>query len=393
METEYKQLVASLSSLEKNTDLYSNSIKLVKCRDLYRSILKTFPWLEGFWVRWAHTEFALNDSSAAIFVFNSAINTPSLENSLVVWVEYLKFLVRIECTCRPVTERILNYFREAEKRIGDHFLAHEYWDMYLEICDSKMKLLLHIVNNCTLHQCTKYYEQLRNDISKCNYDQLLSFCDDAMHAGNTEYKRIFDDFVDSRVADSLELDKFREVVCTKLRLQYQLHIRRVDAVKGFEMSIKRPFFHPKIPKKTESLVWNNYLNSVDDNHAYAKIKLFKRALIPFAFDESMWLKYIRYLVSVNNDGIEQAYIAGKHLKVVNDHHELWQLRNDPIKMSDCDKRSEVILRNSKDDSDHSIEKVQRLSYLRLHDPRSYLKEFSDLSFEEFKTYYENNKPN
>lgn len=284
-------------------------------RTVYKSVLTEYPYLEGFWVRWAHSEFRMEGTDTAIEVFEKALQTNKY--SLIIWVNYLRFVLRIT---NPSNDRLAELFGLAEPLIGSHFWSHEFWDLQLEWREDKVDLLCHLLHSKTLHQFSKYYAQ------------LVTVLDTASTAADLHQFRFFLPEIDSIQVAEDELGRFREVILSKMRLQYELHLRRVTNAMHFEKQIKRPFYYPKPVLDTDIAAWCEYAEKSDD-----PLMIYRRALIPCADDYKMWLAYIRCLMRLNvgDEEIRDAYESCK-LPEVRAHYELWQASQAPAQPVDDD---------------------------------------------------------
>lgn len=282
---------------------------------VYGQMLTEFPFLEGFWIRWAHTEFRLHKTPApALAVFQRALNTHNLNHSVTIWVGYLRFLVHVSSTRFPAPTEVLSQFEQAERDIGSNFLSHEFWDLYLEVHPDPVSLLIDMLDRQTLHQFSKYYAKL---VEHLNTDTKLSAFTDLMPLE-----------VQNIELSSEELPLVRNVILSKLKLKYELHLRRVNAVLPFEQEIKRHCF---IPTTYDSLPWVEYIKSSSQ-----PLKIYDRALIVCAFDVKLWLLYIRHhhhlrltnestSLDEHKANLEAAYAIPLSLKLVPVmlHYALW----------------------------------------------------------------------
>lgn len=286
-EMDYPGLVGELASLESLPDKK-------KLRPVYDQLLSKYPCLEGFWVRWAHTEFRIEGANAALNIFHRALDTPILQQSLILWTDYLRFKLRI---CPD--NNLLAEFEKAAGLVGTQFLSHEFWDLYLEVCETPVDLLIKILDERTLHQFARFYAQLLELLP-----QKLE-----------DFQRVLGLSTESNAEEEALV---RKVIESKLHLKYELHSRRVDQIWPLVKPIKRPFFHPK--KCPDGTHWLAYAKASGSTET-----IFRQAIIPCFLDPSVWLGYIRFKIRTNSsdDEIREIYEMGCHTRPVLLHFALW----------------------------------------------------------------------
>lgn len=278
---EFQSACVKLDSLERSHNPDINAF-----REIYHNLLRQYPAFEGLWVRWAHTEFRLSSAAKpeeeSIKVFEKALE--KLPYSLILWVNYLKFVIVLS-TMRAELQAEL--FSDAKKRIGDHFWSHEFWDMWLDQTSNRVHELIDILENGTLHQVTKYYAQLISSLESA--ETLLDLNNFHRYLPELDFTS---ENLSSNIPDE-ELNKFKDVVRSKLKLQYELHLGRVQNAMEFEKKIKRPFFYPD-GNTSELNVWLDYAKNSHNPRG-----IYLRALIPYYEDPKMWIQLLRYLHSSN----------------------------------------------------------------------------------------------
>lgn len=362
----YKRHVAEIAALE--TAARAAGEKQALLDEHYGALLAALPWLEGFWVRWAHTTFAARGVQAADAIFVRALSVPYLARSPTLWTEYLRFRTHLVQLQRPVSADVLAVFARAEKLVGSHFLAHPFWDLYLEVHGSPLELLQHIVGTCTLHQATKYYQTFCERLATASYAEIEGLLRDSEHVskprGRPEGKLAGNS---DGAPEDADVARLREVVGTRLRVLYLVHLRRVQKVMPFELKIKRPFFYPKVVTSADLETWSQYILSLEPGDHDARVVLFERALIPCAMHAPMWLFYLRYLVQHSPQSMDAVYAAGKHLAAVRKHEQLWRARSAP--------------------PPEPTDFISRLELLRRRNAAEFLQAFAQLSREELLEYY------
>lgn len=244
-------------------------------RSTFDTFLSIYPWFAGYWIHYARCEFKLGNTKGAIDVYNRAL--VELPYAPDLWAAYLEFIVLVWHD----TDSIDREFERAVAFVGDDFYAHVVYDVYLEYLtlrnfqDRKRELLLLILTK-TLHQFAKYFAMIRDD---------------------------------------------------GLMGKYYEQQERVAQAWKYECQLHRPtFFHPKPLKQQERAVWIHYLDSQIENEGF-KHQLFRRLLICGALDESLWLRYIRWLIAKRQSPIPAFETADRQLPAdlvqVRLYHALW----------------------------------------------------------------------
>lgn len=304
---EYKSAIVKLDALERD-----RNPDICAYRRIYSDLLEQHPAFEGFWVRWAHTEFRLSSAThpeeKSIEIFEMALK--KLPYSLILWVNYLKFVIVLS-TIRAESQAEL--FSVARRRIGDHFWSHEFWDMWLNQTTNRLHGLIDIIENETLHQVTKYYAQLVSALE--NAKTLHDLSD--FHRYLPEIGLI-PEKTSLEIPDE-ELDKFKEVVRSKMKLQYELHLGRVQQNMVFEKQIKRPFYYPD-GDLSELKIWLEYAkNSQNPRSVYL------RALVPYYEDSKTWIQLLRFLHSSNaSPGILDEIYQLTDFEEIRTRYALWK---------------------------------------------------------------------
>lgn len=230
-------------------------------RKTYAAFLQVYPWFCGYWIRYARAEFRLGNTNLALSIYENGLE--ELPYSPDLWAAYLQFLTIVSHD----TKYLDAAFEKAIAYVGDDFYSHVVYDVYIEYLDSRgfsdqKRALLEFILTKTLHQFSKYFVLL-NDNSFLN--------------------------------------------------KYYVQQDRVAQAWKYECQLHRPtFFHPKPLKQQERAVWLHYLDSQIEDTAF-KTQLFRRLLVCGALDESLHLRYIRWLIAKRESPLQAFAAADRQL--------------------------------------------------------------------------------
>lgn len=212
-------------------------------RSVFDKFLTKFPLLFGYWIKYAQLEQQYGDEELVKTVYERAV--AAFPNSIELWVQYLDL--------ETDRDRKRALFRRASGLVGQDFLAHPFWDKYLEFCadDDQVEVVkvLEEIIHIPLHQYARYYEKYRE-----------------LGAETPESQETFQ----------------RTATRTNERWQY-------------ESRITRNYFHV-VELDTDQLDnWDAYLDYMEHNAAiHETVALYERALVPGALYEGLWLRYARW---------------------------------------------------------------------------------------------------
>lgn len=308
-----------IDCVDREFDLSKSSSQhhLQLFRFTYDSFLQRFPLFHGFWVKYAETEFRLGGSDRGEEIYERAVSI--MPGCLDLWIGYCKFKMIVGIANASEVRLV---FERAAKSIGAHFLAHEFWDTYIEFITQHYgdantqvyKLLQHIIQ-IPLHQYSLYFERL-SELGKIIPSQYL-VSEEYLVQFRAEYEI---EQVEEQEAREVNGDK-DEVTEPKLTEDEDLRSRvdtyhtsiyksvhnQVEARWPLERAIKRPYFHLVYISENELINWNRYLDFEEAEGNIERVRLlYERALVSTGSREEIWLRYVRYLIG--NNKFEEARV-------------------------------------------------------------------------------------
>ncbi|KAK4999952.1 hypothetical protein LTR60_007536, partial [Cryomyces antarcticus] len=188
-------------------------------------------------------------------------------------------------------------FERGALSVGLDFLAHPFWDKYLEFeerleAPDKIIAILDRVIHIPMHQYARYFERFRQlAITRplqeiCDEDQLGRFTAEAMMEAPPEAS--FDAEIERQVRmrlDNLYLEVF--------------HRTQTETTKRwtYEQGIKRPYFHVTELDEEQLVNWRKYLDFEEVEGDYHRIVfLYERCVVTAAYYDEFWFRYARWML-------------------------------------------------------------------------------------------------
>lgn len=184
--------------------------------------------------------------------------------------------------------------------VGLDFLAHPFWDKYLEFEDrveagDRIFAALGRIINIPMHQYARYFERFRQLAAqrpipeRVSADLLAQFQDELQREqgglkGGAEFERDLRARIDGH---HLEIFHRCQAETTK-RWTY-------------EQEIKRPYFHVTDLDDAQITNWRKYLDFEEAEGDYQRVCfLYERCLVAAAYYDEFWLRYARWMVAQRN---------------------------------------------------------------------------------------------
>lgn len=195
----------------------------------------------------------------------------------------------------------LRLFERGAESCGQDFLAHPFWDKYIEFeerfeqTDRIFDILARVIH-LPLHQYSRYFERYNNmskqqPIEKLAAPEIITaFRNEIQHAtGNP--------------ADpERDLRPRLEAYLWECFLQTQTEVTKRWT---YEQGIKRPYYHVTDLDQEELDNWKKYLDAEEQEGDYERVKfLYERCLVTAANYEEFWFRYVRWLAAQNGKGEE-----------------------------------------------------------------------------------------
>ena len=180
--------------------------------------------------------------------------------------------------------------------MGLDFLAHPFWDKYLEFEErleayDKIFAILSRVIHIPMHQYARYFEKYRQLASSrplhelCPAENLAQFRAEIEMAAPPGQRNEADAERELRArVDNHHLEVF--------------HKCQAETTKRwtYEQEIKRPYFHVTELDDAQLDNWRRYLAFEEDEGGHARtVFLYERCLVAAAYYDEFWLRYARWM--------------------------------------------------------------------------------------------------
>lgn len=303
----WERLVRVTESLEGGVSRQSTPQHVAVVRSVYDRFLGRFPLFFGYWKKYADLEFLLAGAAAAEHVYERGVAACPM--SVDLWTQYAAF--KMDTSHDP--EEIRDLFERGAAKVGGDFLAHPFWDKYLEYEDrlespDRAFAILDRVVHIPMHQYARYFERyatlsqsrplstlLPADVLASFRRELLQEPVDAVKGGGREVK-----------VERGELEVEREMRVRVHHLQLEAFNRTRTAVTRrwpFESEIRRPYFHVTELPYPEVVNWRRYLDFEElEGEASAVRTLYERCVHACALYDEFWLRYARWTAAGNGGG-------------------------------------------------------------------------------------------
>ncbi|CAG7980340.1 unnamed protein product [Penicillium salamii] len=291
----WEKLVRAGEALDGGINRNSNPQAITTARANYDRFLAKFPLLFGYWKKYADLEFSITGTEAAEMIYERGI--ASIPPSVDLWANYCAF--KAETSHNP--DIIRELFERGADCVGLDFLAHPFWDKYIEFeerteAHDKIFAILSRVIHIPMHQYARYFERYRQLAQSRPLAELAPA--DTLATIHAEIEAIVSQQTAGAKAEAeIERDM-------RLRLDgYHLEVftnTQTETTKRwtFESEIKRPYFHVTELDEGQLTNWKNYLDFEEAEGSFARIQfLYERALVTCAHYDDFWLRYARWMAS------------------------------------------------------------------------------------------------
>ncbi|EON64921.1 hypothetical protein W97_04155 [Coniosporium apollinis CBS 100218] len=288
----WEKLVRAAESQEGGLNRNSSPQAIASARNVYDRLLARFPLFFGYWKKYADIEFSIAGTEAAEMVYERGV--ASITNSVDLWTNYCAFKVETSHD----SDLIRELFERGANCVGLDFLAHPFWDKYVEFeerleAQDRIFGILTRVIHIPMHQYARYFERYRtlaasrpiielapSDVvaqlrSAISMDPMLS------GRGDAELERE----LRTRI-DNFHLEIFN-------RTQTETTKRWT-----YEQEIKRPYFHVTDLDDAQLTNWRRYLDFEESEGDYQRVVfLYERCLVTAALYDEFWLRYSRWMLA------------------------------------------------------------------------------------------------
>ncbi|KAK5133070.1 hypothetical protein LTR08_008180 [Meristemomyces frigidus] len=312
----WDKLVRAAEAQEGGLSRNSSPPAIQATRDTYDRLLARFPLFFGYWKKYADLEFVVAGTEAAEMVYERGI--ASIGISVDLWLNYCGFMV--ETTHDIDVIRVL--FERGAESVGLDFLAHPFWDKYLEFeerldgHDKVFEILKRIIY-IPMHQYARYFQRYREMAQNRSILELASAEDLFMMRREV--------IGENGVSQKSEMVIEQEVRALVDELHLQVFKRTQEETTKrwtFEQEIKRPYYHVTDLDNLQLANWRNYLDFEEAEGIYARTKfLYERCLVTAANYDEFWIRYARWMRRQSTPEDMQTSINGKILEGVSSSTE------------------------------------------------------------------------
>ncbi|KAK5082710.1 hypothetical protein LTR05_006590 [Lithohypha guttulata] len=293
----WEKLVKAGESLEGGINRNSSSQAITSVRNVYDRFLAKFPLFFGYWKKYADLEFSIAGTEAAELIYERGVS--SITNSVDLWTNYCSF--KTETSHEP--EIIRELFERAATCVGLDFLAHIFWDKYIEFEErmeqhDRIFAILNRISAIPMHQYARYFEKYRTmaqnrPLTAIVPPGVLTKLQIELENEGAGYK-----------AGRSQVEVERDL---RTRIdQYHLNAfqqTQAETTKRwtYESEIKRPYFHVTDLDEGQIVNWRKYLDFEEAEGDFTRIQfLYERCLITCALHDEFWMRYARWMIAQSN---------------------------------------------------------------------------------------------
>ncbi|KAJ5287795.1 mRNA splicing protein (Prp39) [Penicillium angulare] len=291
----WEKLVRAAEALEGGINRNSNPQAITTARHAYDRFLAKFPLLFGYWKKYADMEFSITGTEAAEMVYERGI--ASISPSVDLWTNYCGF----KAETSHDSDIIRDLFERGAINVGLDFLAHPFWDKYIEFeermdAQDKIFALLGRIIHIPMHQYARYFERYRQLAQNRPLAELAPT--EIMSQYRTELEAASSQDPSGAKAEAeierdlrLRIDNYHLESFTKTQTETTKRWT-------YESEIKRPYFHVTELDEGQLANWNKYLDFEESEGSYSRIQfLYERCLVTCAHYDEFWLRYARWMTA------------------------------------------------------------------------------------------------
>ncbi|KAG7756392.1 hypothetical protein KL911_001194 [Ogataea haglerorum] len=263
--------------------------------DDFRGLLARFPYLTEFWKRFVAIEYSIEGLGGSVAILEEAV--ASFPSSCELWVDYLNVVISNNLRDEP---DVRDLFKRAVAHVGRQFMSHPVWDLYLD-WEAKhagvtsleyVQILLQVVQY-PLHQYARYFESLYEITSNFTIEDLIPA--EKLHS-------LLESSYPGKNLEDLDADQVKNISDAYFNEIFTSCYTRVTERWEYESQLTKQNFD-LLPVSDEDMArWIRYLDFEESRGDVEQTKsLYERALVPTCSYETIWLKYLRYLIRHNQD--------------------------------------------------------------------------------------------
>ncbi|OQU95776.1 hypothetical protein CLAIMM_01947 [Cladophialophora immunda] len=290
----WEKLVRAAEALEGGINRNSSSQAITAVRNVYDRFLLKFPLFFGYWKKYADLEFSIAGTEAADMVYERGI--ASITNSVDLWTNYCSFKTETSHDSDGIRE----LFERGAVCVGLDFLAHPFWDKYIEFEErmegfDRIFTILGRIIHIPMHQYARYFEKYRQMAQSRPLSAI------APPGTLTQLQMDIENEGAGYKAGRSQAEVERDL---RARIDnYHLEIFRrtqTETTKRwtYESEIKRPYFHVTDLDEAQVANWRKYLDFEESEGDYTRTQfLYERCLVTCAQHDEFWLRYARWMLA------------------------------------------------------------------------------------------------
>jgi len=199
-------------------------------------------------------------------------------------------------------------FERGASSVGLDFLAHPFWDKYLEFEErleayDKIFAILDRVVHIPMHQYARYFERYRQLAQSRPLTELLP--PDMLAQFRSEIENEGPTTVEAGSqqvkAERGELEIEREMRTRIDNFHLEIFSRtQTETTKRwtYESEVKRPYFHVTELDEGQLVNWRKYLDFEEVEGDYSRTQfLYERCLVTCAYYDEFWSRYARWMLA------------------------------------------------------------------------------------------------
>ncbi|KAL5219139.1 hypothetical protein ABZP36_019823 [Zizania latifolia] len=275
---------------------------ILKIRKVYDTFLAEFPLCFGYWKKYADHEARLDGISKVIEVYERAVL--AVTYSVDIWYNYCQFAI----STYEDPEIIRRLFERGLAYVGTDYRSNILWDEYIKYEESlqawsHLAIIYTRILEHPIQQLDRYFHCLKELAATRNLSEILTAEEAAMYVVTTENTaqtldgETHTDDVDMSAQPEnsalSEADNLAKYVSVREEM-YKKAKEYESKIIGFELAIRRPYFHVKPLDNPELENWHNYLDFSEKEEDINKvIKLYERCVIACASYSEFWIRYVQ----------------------------------------------------------------------------------------------------
>ena len=190
-------------------------------------------------------------------------------------------------------------FERGASCVGLDFLAHPFWDKYLEFEErlesyDKIFAVLDRVVHIPMHQYARYFERYRQLAQSRPLHELLPA--DLLIQFRAEIEN--EGAVSKTEKGELEVEREMRTRIDNFHLEIFSRTQTETTKRWtYESEIKRPYFHVTELDETQLVNWRKYLDFEEVEGDYQRTQfLYERCLVTCAYYDEFWMRYARWMI-------------------------------------------------------------------------------------------------